>query len=94
MALIFDIFLTILPLLFVGLAIAIARLDGQPESDWGYQVTLASTLGPTIWPILFAAVVGSTLQNIALYHAECGTTFGVGVPSLPLSLCLKVHSLC
>jgi hypothetical protein len=79
MFLIYDVILTILPLLFVGLAIAIARLDGQSESAWGYAVMQASILGPTIWPILFAAVVGSTLQYIALYQAECGTTFGVGV---------------
>lgn len=80
--LIFDIVLVILPLVFLGLAIAIVRLDGAPESSWGYAVAQASVLGPTIWPILFAAVVGLTLQRVALYNAERGTTLGVSLLSL------------
>jgi hypothetical protein len=77
--LVFDIILIILPLLFLVLAIVISRLDGLPESSWGYTVVQASILGPTIWPILFAAVIGLTLQRIALYQAERGTTMGVGI---------------
>lgn len=80
--LVFDVVLVILPLVFLGLAIAIVRLDGASESSWGYAVVQASVLGPTLWPILFAAVVGLTLQRIALYNAENGTTLGVSAPSL------------
>lgn len=59
-----------------------ASLDGKPLSHWGDKVQRATLLGPTIFPIMFAALVGSTLKALARFRAENGARLEV-CQSLP-----------
>jgi hypothetical protein len=61
---------------FIALGIAITRLKDQPESSWSHKVIAATQLAPTLWPILFAAVVGNAIKVFAQYRAERGATLG------------------
>jgi hypothetical protein len=63
-----------------GLAIAVVRLNGRDESASGDAILQALAVSATIWPILFAAVVGTLVKAIALYSAQRGTTLGVNLP--------------
>lgn len=49
----------------------------KAESDWGNKIMQATRVAPTIWPLVFAAVVGNTLKAIAHQRAEKGTRLGV-----------------
>jgi hypothetical protein len=60
------------------------RLDGQELSSKGRSIEEAILLGPTLFPLAFAALGGRSLKRIALWRAQRGTT--VGVRSLPHSL--------
>ena len=62
---------------FVAMGVTTADLDGKPLSRWGETVQRATLLGPTIFPIMFAALVGSTLKTIARFRAEHGAKLGV-----------------
>jgi hypothetical protein len=42
----------------------------------------AMAVTATLWPILFAAVLGPTLKAAALHHAERGVKLGVRQPPL------------
>jgi hypothetical protein len=57
------------------------QLDGKPLSDYGSHIVNAAKLGPTIFPIIFAAVVGRLMKSLALWRAEKGTNLGVSNPS-------------
>lgn len=72
-----DIFLGFLPVLFIVLAIFAIRLDDQPISEHGNRVIQLSRLGPSIYPIIFAAVAGNLMKRLALWFADRGTTLGV-----------------
>ncbi|KAF2133570.1 hypothetical protein P153DRAFT_428514 [Dothidotthia symphoricarpi CBS 119687] len=72
-----DFALLTLPIAFIVLAILASGLDGQPTSRLGKDIQNASLLGPTIFPLAFAALGGRSLKNIALWNAERGTTLGV-----------------
>ncbi|KAF6787634.1 hypothetical protein CSOJ01_15165 [Colletotrichum sojae] len=67
-----DIILTVLPLLFIVLAILAAKLDGSPvaTSEYGGRVVEITRLGPTIYPILFAMVAARFYKNAARYRLE------------------------
>ncbi|CAO2657462.1 Nn.00g035880.m01.CDS01 [Neocucurbitaria sp. VM-36] len=69
-----DILLVILPVYFLLLAIAVVRLDGQPVEGNAFasKVTSAIQLGPTLFPIMFAAISGRSMKMIARYLAEKG----------------------
>lgn len=77
--LVWDIAVTLLPLLPITLAIASARLDNERISEWGERVIAATRLGPTIFPIIFAALVGRFAKSLARYLLEKGTTVTVGI---------------
>lgn len=64
------------------MGVVAANLDGKPLSHWGDKVQRATLLGPTIFPIMFAALVGSTLKTLARFRAENGAPLGV-CQSLP-----------
>lgn len=66
-----------------GLALATAALylDKKPISDAGEWLQRAMLLGPTVFPLAFAALGGRSMRNVALWNAERGTTIGVGLPS-------------
>ncbi|KAF2270982.1 hypothetical protein CC78DRAFT_573352 [Lojkania enalia] len=69
-----DIILVLLPLYFILLGVAVVILNGKPTNDnnLGRKVEVAMQLGPTIFPILFAAIIGRSLKMIARYLAERG----------------------
>ncbi|KAF2747476.1 hypothetical protein M011DRAFT_477120 [Sporormia fimetaria CBS 119925] len=69
-----DLVLVMLPIYFILLAIAAALLNGKPteNNDFGQKVETAIELGPTIFPIVFAAISGRSMKMIARYLAERG----------------------
>jgi hypothetical protein len=52
-------------------------VDGLPLSPEGDIVIQAARLGPTVFPIVFAAVVGRLMKSLALWKAERGSELGV-----------------
>ncbi|KAF1935284.1 hypothetical protein EJ02DRAFT_361858, partial [Clathrospora elynae] len=69
--------LVLVPLASVGLGIAVLCIDGEPESGKGNALQQAMAVTATLWPILFAAVLGPMLKAFALYRAERGTKVGL-----------------
>jgi hypothetical protein len=59
----------------LGTLVIILRDD--IESQWGNQVLEAVKVSPTLWPLVFAAVIGSRLRASAHKKAQHGTTLGV-----------------
>ncbi|KAF2628777.1 hypothetical protein BU25DRAFT_430599 [Macroventuria anomochaeta] len=97
----FDIILASSPLLFIVLALRVARLDGKaPRADNDkLQEMLLYT--PTIFPLLFAALMGRFFRHFGIWLAERGTTLGrleqlVGCQSVFLAIerqiCLRNFS--
>ncbi|KAF2021751.1 hypothetical protein BU24DRAFT_457695 [Aaosphaeria arxii CBS 175.79] len=70
----FDAVLVLLPVFFILLSIAVITLDGKPTkgNDLGKKVEFVIDLGPTIFPIVFAAVSGRSMKMIARFLAERG----------------------
>ncbi|KAA8893545.1 hypothetical protein FN846DRAFT_978353 [Sphaerosporella brunnea] len=64
------------PLLFFSVGVVAARLDGQELSRWGENVSKALILIPTLYPVLFAALMAHALRCFALRMVERGTTIG------------------
>jgi hypothetical protein len=60
----------------VDLAIAAALLDGHPESRYGRTVQEISRVGPTIYPIAFAAIVARFMRHMARWQAQRGLQLG------------------
>lgn len=60
-----DVLLASLPCLFMSLGIIAARLHSQPTSSYGANVEQAARLGPTIFPIAFAAIVARFNKHLA-----------------------------
>lgn len=88
----FDVCLAVIPCLFickcldslmphclirVDLGIAASLLDGQPESAFGSKIQELSRLGPTIYPIAFAAIVARFMRHTARWLAQRGQSLGV-----------------
>jgi hypothetical protein len=69
-------------LLLAVFGIGALQLDGKPLSEYGSHIANAAKLGPTIFPIIFAAVVGRLMKFCALWRAENGTNLGVRTLSL------------
>ncbi|KAF2501242.1 hypothetical protein BU16DRAFT_569391 [Lophium mytilinum] len=69
-----DLLLVLLPVFFILLGIAVITLHRKPTkgSSFGTKVEFATQLGPTIFPILFAAIIGRSMKMIARYLAEKG----------------------
>ncbi|KAI5803062.1 hypothetical protein EDC01DRAFT_702806 [Geopyxis carbonaria] len=74
-----DVLLSLSAIVFLVLAVLSVRLDGHmiEERPWGMQVISASKYGPTVFPILFAMIIGKTLKNIARWRIEHGERIGV-----------------
>ncbi|KAH8732326.1 hypothetical protein GQ44DRAFT_669581 [Phaeosphaeriaceae sp. PMI808] len=51
-------------------------LNNQPVSPYGEKVKAITLLSPTIFPIIYAAILGKMLRRIGLFKAERGTTVG------------------
>lgn len=63
-----DILLTASPCLFLILTFQALTVSGKPIST----IEQAARLGPTLFPIVFAAVVGRLMRTFALWKAERG----------------------
>ncbi|KAJ3547472.1 hypothetical protein NM208_g1493 [Fusarium decemcellulare] len=68
--------LLLLPIPFAVLLVLMSRLNGQPLSQHGASVFQGMGLASTLWPIAFAAILGSLARTVALYKAEKGTNLG------------------
>lgn len=55
------------------------KLDQKPSSERGENIQRLILLGPTLFPLAFAALGGRSLRKIALWRAERGTTLGVSM---------------
>ncbi|ENH71510.1 hypothetical protein FOC1_g10007746 [Fusarium oxysporum f. sp. cubense race 1] len=79
---IFSVLLTFTPLCFIGKALAITaiRLDNQPHSDYGKTVLQLTVLSPSLYPILFAALVGRFYRVFGRWCLE--SRGGVSLPVL------------
>lgn len=60
-----------------GLAILVIAINGYEVNDRRNAVVQATHLGPTIFPIVFAAIVGSMMRSYALWRAQNGAALGV-----------------
>ena len=90
-----DILFSLTPLFFLGeylktplappmltkgvLASLSLYLNHQSKSTFGDKVKTTTSLSPTIFPIVYAAIVGTVLRRIGLYKAERSATVGVSV---------------
>ncbi|KAK5946706.1 hypothetical protein PMZ80_000849 [Knufia obscura] len=73
-----DLFLTLAPCLFLLLSFEALSVDGRPvSSPRGQTVEQAAKLGPTLFPIVFAAIVGRLMKTYALWRAERGASLGI-----------------
>ncbi|KEQ59856.1 uncharacterized protein M437DRAFT_87392 [Aureobasidium melanogenum CBS 110374] len=74
-----DVLIALVPVAFIVLAALAAKLDGQPieRNELGRNVKRITQLGPTIFPIIFAAVAGRSLKTLTRYCAERGMQLGV-----------------
>ncbi|KAF5667333.1 hypothetical protein FHETE_6036 [Fusarium heterosporum] len=85
--------LVLIPAPFIVLAVYMISLHEQPESQLGSRVLEAASIGATLWPIAFAAVLGTALRSVALYTCERGTTLGaleILMGSLTIASTLKL----
>ncbi|KAL4922418.1 hypothetical protein BDW62DRAFT_197093 [Aspergillus aurantiobrunneus] len=73
----FEVLLACFPIAFFVLGILVIRLDGREVSDYGSAIIQTTNLGPSIFPIVFAAIVGGTMQSYALWKAEKSATLGL-----------------
>jgi len=73
-----DVLLTFAPCLFLILSFQALSVDGRPvSSSRGQFIEQAAKLGPTLFPIIFAAVVGRLMRTCALWRAERGASLGI-----------------
>lgn len=67
-----ELFICLLPMSFLILAILAKRLEGREISHYGKNIKEWTTLAPTIFPLVFAAVAGQGLRSVARYKLERG----------------------
>jgi len=60
-----------------ALAATAVSLDKKPTSRTGRAVQQAISLSPTIFPVIFAAVIGKFFRALGLFGAERGIKLGV-----------------
>jgi hypothetical protein len=74
-----------------GLSFRALAVDGRPLSPGGEIVIQAAKIGPTVFPIVFAAVVSRLMKWFALWKAERGSELGVrDEDSLPVGISSSV----
>jgi hypothetical protein len=97
-----DVLFSLTPLFFLGeylkvlvapvmlikrvLASLSLYLNHQSKSTFGDKVKATTLLSPTIFPIIYAAILGTALRRIGLYKAERSATVGVSVERRDLSI--------
>ncbi|KAF5553396.1 hypothetical protein FNAPI_6760 [Fusarium napiforme] len=68
--------LLLIPIAYTILLAMMGYLHGKTQSSFGDTVLEVVSVASTLWPILFAAVLGPLLKSIALFYAERGSTLG------------------
>ncbi|KAF2461522.1 hypothetical protein BDY21DRAFT_314082 [Lineolata rhizophorae] len=73
-----DIFMALVPVTFIVLGFCVLKLHNQQKEGnrFGRNIEQAMELGPTIFPVIFAAVAGRTMKIIARFCAEKGSRLG------------------
>jgi len=70
-SIVLDIALLLFALLFLALAIGALAVNGKGVGDKsGRLIEQAARLGPTVFPIVFAALVGRALKTIGRFKSE------------------------
>ncbi|KAE9974526.1 hypothetical protein BLS_010048 [Venturia inaequalis] len=69
-----DLFLALIPLFFIVVAAIAACVNNKPITPTGAHVEQILPLLPSIFPIVFAALMGKLFKHLALYRAERGVT--------------------
>ncbi|KAI1668030.1 cell wall anchored protein [Pyrenophora tritici-repentis] len=72
-----DCILTATAMMFIVLAVAAYKLHQEPLSAHGRMIQSIMTFGPTIYPLLFAALGSRSLKSLAIRLSERGTTIAV-----------------
>lgn len=78
--LLLDLALIALSTLFLAFALAVIHFNGKPTQEHTHAKTrliTASTVGPTVFPLLFACIIGRTAHAILLWRLENGECMGV-----------------
>ncbi|KAF5633633.1 uncharacterized protein FTJAE_7058 [Fusarium tjaetaba] len=70
------ILLLLIPIVYSVILAMMAYLHGKKQSSFGDTVLEVLSVASTLWPILFAAVLGPLLKSIALFRAERGSRLG------------------
>lgn len=66
-----DLLLTLAPCLFlIHFFLALSVNNNPISSSLGQTVEQAAKLAPTLFPVIFAALVGRLMRTYALWHAE------------------------
>ncbi|KAF9690634.1 hypothetical protein EKO04_011473 [Ascochyta lentis] len=71
-----DALLSLAPLFFLVIASLSLSLNGKPISSFGQNIKAITLLSPTIFPIVYAAILGKVLRRIGLFKAERSSTIG------------------
>ncbi|KAL7765227.1 hypothetical protein ACKLNR_003143 [Fusarium oxysporum f. sp. zingiberi] len=87
--------LLLIPIAYAVLLAMMVSLHGKKQSSFGDTVLEVLSVASTLWPILFAAVLGPLLKSIALFRAERGIS--IRLPGVPADqpdhgLCPEKHS--
>lgn len=64
---------------WVALTAAAISLDNKSTSKSGSIIQQAIALSPTVFPIVFAAIVGRFFRSLGLYWAERSVKLGIKV---------------
>lgn len=73
-----DLLLTLAPCLFLIHSLLALSVNNHPvSSSLGQKLEQATKLAPTLFPVIFAAVVGRFMRTYALWRAERGASLGV-----------------
>ncbi|PGH13491.1 hypothetical protein AJ79_03621 [Helicocarpus griseus UAMH5409] len=73
---IWDFVLAAVPIAFIVIAVLAASLDGDKKSKRGDQIMEVTSLIPTVFPIVFAALVGYFFRVYGTFRAERGVRLG------------------
>jgi hypothetical protein len=88
-----DVLMSLIPLFFMGkftfylrgseltriavIASLCLALNAKPTSSYGENLKAITLLSPTIFPIVYAAILGKMLRRVGLFKAERSATIGV-----------------
>ncbi|KAJ4992952.1 hypothetical protein SVAN01_01656 [Stagonosporopsis vannaccii] len=71
-----DLLVALTPLFFLIIAGLCLSLDKKRVSKYGEDIKAITLFSPTVFPIIYAAILGKLLRRIALFKAERTSTLG------------------